>query len=245
MLSRPVSSKSHKFDCCPAASLFCVAAVCAVSLGCVPSLDLPPRPSTASAAAGLRAPGCRPVVTGEPVVNELLVRPAGLDLDGDGKSSGRDEALELYLDASEPAHFRDVELWVDGQLRGRVVGEACVPPGSLVVLTGSTTGDVAVPPGTVSLHLDHPLKLQDGGGSLELRGLAGTVLCAGTWPDEPDAPPSSWARSEDGDRDAPFARHDTLAKTKGSAASIGRCLSGGPPCACLAGQGMTCGDMAP
>jgi hypothetical protein len=38
---------------------------------------------------------CRPVLSGELIVNELLIRPGGVDLDGDGQSTGRDEALEL------------------------------------------------------------------------------------------------------------------------------------------------------
>ncbi|MSP93550.1 MAG: hypothetical protein EXR79_17450 [Myxococcales bacterium] len=211
--------------------------------GCVPSLDTPaPLGIRAKAEAGLTAAGgCGPALTGEVVVNEIAVRPGGLDLDGDGKSNGRDEAVELYLDASAPVHFRNAEFWIDSDRRGRVVGEACFEPGSVLVLVGPTTAPLHLPPGSFELRLDHALQLPDSGGELELVGPAGTALGRAAWDAEPDGPPSSRVRTLDGDRDAVWVRHADVPAAKGAPWSIGHCVNGGPPCACFAGQGMACG----
>lgn len=221
-----------------------VAWVClATAVGCVPSLDPPSiSPRGAQAEVGLTAPGgCGPALTGEVVVNEIAVRPGGLDLDGDGKSNGRDEAVELYLDASAPVHFRNTEFWIDSVRRGRVVGDACFEPGSLLVLVGSTTAPLKLPPGSFELRLDHALQIPDGGGELELVGIAGTSLGRADWDAEPQGPPSSRVRTLDGDRGAEWVRHAELAAAKGAPWSIGHCAGGGPPCACFASQGMACG----
>ncbi len=177
---------------------------------------------------------CLPVLTGELIVNEVLVRPGGLDVDGDGVSNGRDEAIELVLDASAPAaHLEGVTLEVDGVLRGSVHLAECVPTGTLVVLVGSTTQALDLPPGTLAVRLDKVLKLPDEGGTLALRGVTGSVLAQVTWPAEKDGLGSSRTRTRDGDRNAGFARHADLPLAKGQRASIGWCLSGKTPCDCL------------
>jgi hypothetical protein len=177
---------------------------------------------------------CLPVLTGELIVNEVLVRPGGLDVDGDGVSNGRDEAIEFVLDASaSAANLEGVTLEVDGVLRGSVHLAECVPKGTLVVLVGSTTQALDLPPGAVAVRLDKTLKLPDEGGTLALRGVTGSVLAQVSWPAEKDGLGTSRTRTRDGDRNAGFARHADLPLAKGQRASIGWCLSGKTPCDCL------------
>ena len=183
---------------------------------------------------------CRPALSGEVILNEVMVRPGGLDLDGDGKSNGRDEALELVLDSDADADLSGATLWVDGLLRGTVLQAPCLSSGMLVVLTGAETAPLALPAGAVQIALDHSLGLADGGGSIELRGRLGTVLGALEYPAEAGGPPSSRTRAVDGQRDAPLVPHRSLPAADGAPWSIGRCATGLAPCTCIAAQKALC-----
>ena len=218
---------------------------------CHASLDVP----TAAGLQALPAPGaavglpeaasaaCRPAVAGEVLLNEYLVRPGGLDIDGDGKSNGRDEVLELTLTTgSEPVHLGGAQLLVDGQVRGQVTGQVCVDPRQLIVLVSSTAALTAWPEGAIELRLDHLLKLPDGGASLELRTADNQLLFRHQYAPENGGAASSWTRAVDGDGASAWTRQLDLPAGNGRAATIGFCNTGAPACACLASQGMDCGE---
>jgi hypothetical protein len=219
---------------------------------CRASIDVPdsaglqtlPIPG-AGGAIGLPAaasPECRPAAPGEIVLNEYLVRPGGLDVDGDGKSNGRDEVLELALaTGSTQVHLGGAQLLVDGQVRGQIAGQVCLDPRHLVVLVGSTSALVTWPEGATEVRLDHLLKLPDGGASLELRTAANELLFRHQYLAESGGAASSWTRSIDGDGAADWTRQLDLAEGHGRATTLGLCNNGLPACACLASQGMDCG----
>jgi hypothetical protein len=219
--------------------------LCLVSLlGCLSAPAVPPRPAPSQDAQGQdlapEPPPCRPVVTGEPVFNEVLVRPGGFDFDGDGESNGHDEAIELIHDADYDAHYQGVQLWQAGKLRGTIQAAECVPPGQMIVLTGPGTRPLLPDPGVTHLRLDHALSLADSGGKLLLRGLAGTVLAEVALPPALEATPTSLARVRDGDRLAPLDWHCRVPEADDQPASIGRCLDGQPPCHCIEAQAPLC-----
>ena len=189
------------------------------------------------------SPECRPANAGEVVLNEYLVRPGGLDIDGDGKSNGRDEVLELALaTGSEPVHLGGAQLLVDGQVRGQIAGQTCLDPQHLIVLVGSTSALTLWPPGADEVRLDHLLKLPDGGASLELRTAANELLFRHQYAPETGGAASSWTRATDGDGAAAWSRQLDLAEGHGRASTIGLCNNGQPACACLASGGMDCGE---
>ena len=110
-----------------------------------PRLGLEPLPAGAVGLPDAISPDCRAAGAGEVVLNEYLVRPGGIDVDGDGKSNSRDEVLELTLaTGSAQVHLGGAQLYVDGQLRGQIAGHQCLDPTQLVVLVGSTSGMTAV-----------------------------------------------------------------------------------------------------
>jgi len=221
------------------ARLACCVCVCCVG-ACLPETGRRVFDADVRAAAVDSGEACRPVLSGEIIINEIMARPGGLDLDGDGKSSGRDEALELVLDSDADADLTGVTLWIDGHLRATVKEAPCLPSGMLIVLTGVDAGTLALPAGTLQIRLDHGLGLGDGGGNIELRGRLGTLLGSTAYSAEPAGLPSSRTRAVDGQRDAPLVAHRTLPAALGAPWSIGRCATGLPPCACIQAQKALC-----
>ena len=180
--------------------------VCSLAVACRTSLDIPesaglqPLPG-ASSGVGLPAaasPDCRAARAGEVLLNEYLVRPGGVDIDGDGKSNSHDEVIELTLTT-----------W---------------------------------PEGADELRLDHLLKLPDGGASLEMRTADNQLLFRHQYLPEPGGAPSSWTRAVDGDGASDWTRQLDWMEGHGRSTTIGLCNSGQPACACLASQGMDCGE---
>lgn len=187
------------------------------------------------------SPDCAPALAGDVVLNEYLVRPAGIDVDGDGKSNGRDEALELALTTgSRQVHLQGAKFYVDGQLRGQIVGPVCLDPRHLVVLLSNTAALASWPPGVDEIRLDHLLKLPDGGASLELRTADDQLLFRHAYIPEQGGAPSSWTRTVDGDGSSDWQRALDWSEGHGRAQTIGACNDGRPACACLASQGMDC-----
>lgn len=148
---------------------------------------------------------CLPVRTGELVINEILAKPAGIDLDGDGQSTGRDEALELVFVGDAPGHLDGAMLVVDGKLRGHFGDLRCLQPGQTVVVTGSTARDLQLPADAMQVRLSQPLELPDTGANLSVRGALATDL--GTASYAKALPAQSWVRALPADRDAPFVPH--------------------------------------
>lgn len=235
---------------CQIIPMFLSFVLAALQLGC--GLDPPQRPavtaggrvgagpgdhgpSAEGTSTGQFEPGCLPILGGELVINEVLARPAGLDLDGDGQSNHRDEALELRLVAQGPRHLQGVVLRVAGQLRGHLSGPTCYPPGTLLILVGSTTGSVALPQGSVQLNLSAQLALRDEGAAVVLQGPGGGLL------DEVNYPPGPAGRSQvrtpEGNRWAPLQLHPE--NGTGSGHSIGLCSDGNPPFSCWAAETST------
>lgn len=228
---------------CPRTVALCALVVLSGCLGTAGRPNRAVRPVDASShrdvAAG-PARDCRPALTGEPIFTEVLARPGGIDIDGDGKSTGRDEAIELLHDGDAAAYYQGVQLWIGGALRGTIVTADCLQPGDLMVLSGTTTAALSMANGAAQLRLDRPLQLPDGGGLLELRGLAATVLASVDLPQAATGTGTSLARDQDGDRLAPWRWHREIAAAAGATASIGRCLDGQPPCKCVAAQRAQC-----
>jgi hypothetical protein len=209
------------------ASLAITASAC--SLLAEPPLARPGKSASTDSASDLFWP-CRPVLSGELIVNELLIRPGGVDLDGDGQSNGRDEALELRLDTTEPVHLREVELLVSGVTRGKLAGSDCLAPGQLLVIVGHTTGPVDLPEGASRVDWPQTLRLPDDGGSVTLVGAQGAELTSASWSSQSGTAGASLVRSADGVWWQELVRHDAVAP--GMAHSVGRCSNGQPAAAC-------------
>lgn len=169
-------------------------------------------------------PACPPALTGELVLNEIGLRPTGLDLDGDGKVSARDEYVEIVSNAPHPVGLAGVTLHFAGQERGVVVAAPCLAPRHAALLVGSTTAPFLPPAGSLRVALDRTLRLTDAGGRIALRSLAGGVHDAVDAPAAAGTGPHVWARRADGQFDAPFAEHGWLGP--GRAHSPGVCLDG-------------------
>lgn len=212
-----------------------VAACSACSLLAEPLEGHSGKSSNTDAASDLFWP-CRPVLSGELIVNELLIRPGGVDLDGDGQSTGRDEALELRLDTTEPVHLRDVELLVSGVTRGKLAHSDCLPPGQLLVIVGHTTGPVDLPDGVSRVDWPQTLRLPDDGGSVTLVGAQGAELTSTSWSSQGNTAGTSLVRSADGVWWQDLVRHDAVAP--GLAHSVGRCSDGQPGQACWPPSGL-------
>mgnify|MGYP007046916218 CR=1 FL=1 len=179
------------------------------------------------------APPCRPAVTGELPVNEVLQRPGGLDFDGDGASTTRDEMVEWIVDSSAPAHLLGAELWFDGERRGVVRSSPCLRMGQAVVLVGHLTAPWSPPQGAVLVTLDRTLRLSDKGGHLALIGLGGGELGFADLPAAPAKEACSLVRARDGDRAAPLEPHCDHPDSKGAPWSPGLCTDGGRFPGCL------------
>ena len=226
--------------------LFPLCVACHASLDPPEASGLQPLPAGSVGLPLAASPECRPANAGEVMLNEYLVRPGGIDIDGDGKSNGRDEVLELALaTGSTHVHLGGAQLLVDGLVHGQVTGQTCLDPRHLVVLVGNTSALTAWPAGVDEVRLDHLLKLPDGGASLELRTADTQLLFRHQYLPEPGGAPSSWTRSVDGDMASDWARQLDWVDGHGLATSIGLCNNGLPACACLASQGMDCGEAGP
>ena len=168
--------------------------------------------------------GCRPASVGELALNEVGMRPSGLDLDGDGASTTRDEYVELVSLASEPVDLVGSRLLFRGHERGRVLASTCLAPRHAALFVGSTSGPFIAPAGAVRVVLDHTLRLSDGGGDVALAAGDGALHDAVSVPAAPPTGAHVWARRADGDRLAPWAAHGAFGP--GLAHSPGRCLGG-------------------
>lgn len=211
-----------------------VALAAALSTGCSLLSDpLPARSGrTADAGGDLGLfSGCRPILSGELLVNEVLVRPGGVDLDGDGQSTSRDEAIELRIDANEPVHLRGVALQVGGQARGVWPLDDCLSPGALLVVVGHTTGPVALPEGASLVVWPQTLKLPDGADGLRWLGSQGATLAEASWPDQGSGAGTSMARELDGVWWTQLVRHDSLVPQR-RPHSLGLCADGQLATAC-------------
>ena len=69
---------------------------------------------------------CRPALTGEVVINEVMVRPTGLDLDQDGAVNSGDEYIEVISRHGAGASRRGHPL-VGGDNRGELRHRVCRP----------------------------------------------------------------------------------------------------------------------
>jgi len=188
---------------------------------------------------------CRGPNPYELIVNEYLVRPAGIDVDGDGESNALDEAIELTLPAdASPVSLVGGELWVGLQRHGTIIDGECLRAGGLFVLTSSQAMPLQVYEGATVIHLDHLLKLPDAGGHFEFRGRDGAVWAHVTFPKQNSGPVTSFTRVIDGDAATPFVAHATLPKANGALSSFGLCNTGDVACGCLASQGMDCAPLS-
>jgi hypothetical protein len=173
-------------------------------------------------------PPCLPVLSGELVINELLARPAGLDIDGDGQSNLRDEAIEIRLLAAEPRHLDGVALAVGGQPRGAIADPRCHAPGTLFLLVGATAASPALQSGAEVVHLSGQLSLRDDGAQLRLTGRAESVIDQLSYPAAPAG--RSQVRAHDSDPWAPLEAHpDTPG---GAPHSLGQCPDGAAAPSC-------------
>lgn len=173
---------------------------------------------TAGADASADAPPpCLPARTGEVVINEILARPGGVDLDGDGVANHRDEAVELVYRGDAPGHLQGAHLWVAGQDRGPIGDARCLLPGQRAVLTGSTAANLALPADVVQVRAGKPLDLRDSGAELELRGMLETPLGQASY--GPAVAGQSVVRAVDGDAGAELVAHAVVA---GVGHSLGR-----------------------
>ncbi len=180
-----------------------------------------------------QTPQCRPAATGEVLINEIVVRPAGRDLDGDGKSTARDEMVELVSLANEEVHLQGVRLVYGGQLRGEVVAAKCMKPYTAALLVGLTTGSFKVPQGAQVARLNKTLRLTDNGAALAIVGVGGQPLDQVAVPLAADATEGAIARSEDGARHAAFVPHALLPHAAGATWSPGTCCDGEPFPGCV------------
>lgn len=173
-------------------------------------------------------PACLPVLSGELVINEVLARPAGLDIDGDGQSNLRDEAIEIRLLAAQPRSLDGVVLVVGGQPRGAIADLRCHAPGTLFLLVGGTAATPALQGGAEVLRLSGPLALRDDGAALSLTGRAGSAIDQLAYPAAPAG--RSQVRAHDSDPWAPLEAHpDTPG---GAPHSLGQCRDGAPAPSC-------------
>ncbi len=185
----------------------------------------------AAAATALSSPqpaACRPMLTGELVLNEVLAAPGDQDLDGDGVVNGRDEAIEARYTGDEPAHLAGAQLWVAGALRGPVLGNDCVAPGDLLVFTGHRAATLTMALGAQQIRVQGALELRDEGAELEVRGALATPLGRVSYGKV--AAGVSQMRVIEGDRWSPLQPHELL--PTGQRQSIGHCRDGGAPSAC-------------
>lgn len=212
--------------------------VFATSLACSDALTIPPPcgdsltvPLSDELLAQLGAsapvaPACRPAATGEVLINEVVTKPAGKDLDGDGKSNGRDELIEFVSLANELVHLQGAQLVYGGKVRGLISKSPCMAPYTATLLVGSTTGAIQLPKAVQQARLDKTLRLTDSGGVLALVGVAGLPLDQVAVPLASNATEGTIARQTDGARDAPMLAHATLLHANGAQWSPGTCSDG-------------------
>ena len=206
-----------------------------IALPCGDSLTVPLSDELLAQLGGSAgvAPPCRAAATGEVVINEVGHKPAGKDLDADGKSNGRDELIEVVSLAHELVHLLGTRVVFGGKVRGEITHAACMAPYTAAVLVGSTTGAVKLPLGAQLIRLNKTLRLTDSGGALALVGVAGTPLDQVAVPLARDATEGVVTRQIDAARDAPLVPHATLPHADGSPWSPGTCADGESFPACV------------
>jgi len=172
------------------------------------------------------AAACRAALPGEVLVNEVLSRPAGRDLDGDGKSTANDEAIELVSVAAEPVHVHGMRLVYRGEQRGKVTTERCLLPFGAAVLVGSKAADFELPPGATLYRLDRTLRLTDSGGALALVGAGGEAIDKVAVPLAKTVTQGCVTRALDADRQAALLPHAHVPEAEGRTWSPGTCADG-------------------
>lgn len=215
-------------------------------VGCGEPPPLPPSPCDSSLTvplsdellrrlgdAGNKALPCRPAAAGEVLINEVVIRPAGRDLDGDGKSSGRDELIEVVSLTNEAVHLRGAMVVYGGAPRGEVIKTRCLAPYHSALIVGSTTGAIADAQGMSIARLNKTLRLTDNGGALALVGVAGDALDHVAVPMASDATEGAVTRQMDGRRGAELTPHALLPHANGAQWSPGRCSDGEPFPMCI------------
>ena len=179
------------------------------------------------------------VLSGGCFLNHILSRELRAHLEGrglsvfgaellpcnDGASNGHDELVELVSRADEPVHLVGASLWWKGERRGGFLFSPCIQPRTAAVVSTTGAGNLKLPMGALEVQLDRTLRLSDGGGSLEIRGIKGTSLDAVDVPAAvtPDAP-AVWSRARDGDWHASLRSHNEVAGAT-RPASLGRCAN--------------------
>jgi hypothetical protein len=192
-------------------------------------------------AQGADAPGsggqplaCREALSGELVINEVLLRPGGIDIDGDGKSNGRDEAIEVWNRADVAVQLPGARLFYSDEERGELSVPGCVPPGAVGVIVGGTTSPGVQPAaGAAVWRLDRSLRLTDTGGHLELRGGRGQLLADAALGPAGEGLPSSVVRATDGDPHSDFVVHRERNDAGAAAHTLGACSNGLLPPGCV------------
>jgi len=167
------------------------------------------------------------------VINEVVLRPAGRDLDGDGESNGHDELVELIANTIEPIHLAGTELRWSGKRRGRIQHSPCLLPGQAAVLVGSATGSFTLPEGAIPLRLDRTLRLTDSGGRLSLHDSDGAELGGVDLAAAGNATAGCVTRQVDGQWWLPMVAHASLEQADGAIWSPGLCADGGRFPGCL------------
>lgn len=176
--------------------------------------------------AGRTTAKCRAAMQGDVVVNEVLSRPSGRDLDGDGLSTSNDEAIEIVSVANEPVHLRGVKLVFRGEERGTVVSPQCVSPFWAALLVGAGSRPFKPVKGAVVTRLDKTLRLTDSGGALALQGEDGYTLDEVAVPLARNVTEGCVARSFDGDATGQLVPHAYIEHAGGRTWSPGTCADG-------------------
>lgn len=212
---------------------------CCAAVGCLPALpergaplERPDAQAHADASGDVIAPpACPPLLTGELLLNEVVVRPGGLDADGDGASTGRDEVIEVVSRAEGPAHALGVVVRIDGVIRGQIVASPCLQPGSAALLVGSTTADGGRVATLPTLRLDHTLRLRDMPSRIELVSSAGGIHDGASLPAALGNASAVWTRVPDAEPDGVWLAHRDVPPFRPW--SLGSCAGGGQIPACL------------
>ncbi len=158
---------------------------------------------------------------GRLLVNELLADPpAGLDVDGDGAGSPRDdEMIELVNVGTTPVALGGATI-ADGEaVRVTLPADLVLAPGEVLVVTGGAAPTIAGvrTAGSAGLYLNND------GDEVTVRAAGGAILARASYRAE-GGRDQSLTRQRDGDPDAPLVGHRTVATAP---ASPGRRRDGG------------------
>ncbi len=149
-----------------------------------------PRCDKAPAAAVPAPPSnCPSGAPGELTLNELLIDPGGVDVNGDGVASAwDDEFVELVVRADGPRSFGGVQLLVDGNER-LTLDDRCLPGGSALVVFGGGAMPAAPPSATEGssapvvtyVTARSRLGLSNAGGAIVVVGPDGSFWDEASW----------------------------------------------------------------